>query len=569
MGQLPSDMVYTITSGFYPELFSKDASWKRGVGKGRKGMQWVKARGYSKGSIKTVQGKPKLTDAWVGKFFGKLGKGQPWDEAYQSLDPKQQATVNKRGQELQMKSQGEMEQRLTQAKFLGNNEAYKLWGSKVWYQHGQREDKPSIMEDLSEWLKTKKNLPVYLENLYSSKEGALVKMAQDLAKDVFGAALDESNLRKDLESVGAEADVPEEERKEVPAAEKVDAIPSSFKAISQAREADIKYRMKDGTALYMDSTEMPLHAANQHGITESGAKQMKEAIDKLTDGSEEELEELRGSVEKLFISNISSWNTEIKSLMKKALPKKDQGKGIKSFKQILKNIHKANVDRNFKGDNRASVGQIGALMGVKQGQDLSRDTGLKFIVHTLVNLAGSANDNFRQGHLVGNFNNQNVYASVDMKLKNTGKGVPQFMKPQNILMLRGESHLLAIQERDRQLGAAVATETKARQIQAFAGAKTVGIGANGQINASSKANFDVRTKVRQSTTVTFAPKTFEDMINKIPEFVKSNTKEDAISKKGKSFMQSKRKHKLAGYGNTKFWAMPYIGLMEYPSKATK
>ena len=87
-------------------------------------------------------------------------------------------------------------------------------------------------------------------------------MAKDLARDAFGEALDESNLRKDLESVGPESDVPEEERKETPYTEKVDAIPSSFEQISQARQADIKYRMKDGTALYMDSTEMPIHEAN-------------------------------------------------------------------------------------------------------------------------------------------------------------------------------------------------------------------------------------------------------------------------------------------------------------------
>ena len=54
--QLPQEMVYTITSGFYPELFSKDAGWKAGKGKGRKGMQWMHKRGWGKGTFKTIQG---------------------------------------------------------------------------------------------------------------------------------------------------------------------------------------------------------------------------------------------------------------------------------------------------------------------------------------------------------------------------------------------------------------------------------------------------------------------------------------------------------------------------------
>ena len=36
---------------------------------------------------------------------------------------------------------------------------------------------------------------------------------------------------------------------------------------------------------------------------------------------------------------------------------------------------------------------------------------------------------------------------------------------------------------------------------------------------------------------------------------------------GKNFMSNKRKHKLDSFGSTKFWAMPYIGLMEYPTKS--
>ena len=66
---LPEEMVYTITSGFYPQLFSSDAKWKKGKGRGRKGMQWVKKGGYSKKSISNVVTK------MGGKDFGVMESG--------------------------------------------------------------------------------------------------------------------------------------------------------------------------------------------------------------------------------------------------------------------------------------------------------------------------------------------------------------------------------------------------------------------------------------------------------------------------------------------------------------
>jgi len=577
--QLPQEMVYTITSGFYPELFSKDAGWKAGKGKGRKGMQWMHKRGWGKGTFKTIQGKPTLTEGWVGKFFGKLGQGQPWNKAYESLEGPQKKAIKSKGQELGM-SQEEMETRLTKAKFMGHGEMYKLWGSRVWYQHGTRDTDKSLIEtDLTNWMKTKKDLPVYLQNLYKDKETALIKMAKDLARDAFGEALDESNLRKDLKSVGAEADVPEEEREETPYTEKVDSIPSSFESITQARSADIKYRMEDGTALYMDSTEMPIHQANQHGIVQESIGGMKEAIEAAKEGGEEELEALRQAVVKMFIANVDVYNKQITKLITRVGAEgADKKSGIKSMEKILKNITKANKSKDVPPkDPRATVAQVGAILGIDTAEKNSQATALKYVIHTVINLAGDANQNFRQGHLVGTIQGQNTYASVPMKLKNTqvgGLGIPQFMKsviakdpPQGVLMLQGENHLLAIMEKDRNLADGVARETSARQKQAFMQGKICGVGAKGQQKTKANAQTNIRTRVRQSTTVTFAPKSFEKLISKIPAIVGTNTKPDSVMQAGKNFMSNKRKHKLDSFGSTKFWAMPYIGLMEYPTKS--
>ena len=83
-GDLPEDMVYTITTGFYPELFSGKPMWKAEMGTGRKGMQWVKQRGFSKDSVKRIAGK-RIDKGGYGDFLWALKGGMPWKEAYDTL----------------------------------------------------------------------------------------------------------------------------------------------------------------------------------------------------------------------------------------------------------------------------------------------------------------------------------------------------------------------------------------------------------------------------------------------------------------------------------------------------
>jgi hypothetical protein len=95
------------------------------------------------------------------------------------------------------------------------------------------------------------------------------------------------------------------------------------------------------------------------------------------------------------------------------------------------------------------------------------------------------------------------------------------------------------------------------------------------LNSSTHANFNARTKVRPTTTVTFNPKGMENIIENIPKLIKDNVDGNEIQKKGKSFMKDKSKHKISdlhggfnkGQSSAKFWALPYIGLMQYPTKS--
>jgi hypothetical protein len=588
-------MVYTVTSGFYPQLFSKlNKGWQSKKGKGRKGMQWAPKGGFSAGSIKTVQKKPRLKEEWIGEFFGKMRSGKTWKEAYGGASDAVKGKIKSRTDKLDIDiNQEDMENKLSESKFLGDTETYQLWGSRVWFQNSARSNKNSEVDaGLAEWQKWlgKKDLVPYLQNLYTRKEPALVAMAQDMAREAFGAALKKDNLREDLKSVGTESDVPEEERKEIKGGKKTNAIPKSWQKISQARELDIKNRMDNGTTIYADSTETPLHREGQHGIMDYDADLVK-AISTAKEGGAKEIEELRAMVVKMFVANAGRYNDSIRDLVESATPKGEQSQGLKTIKKLLTKITKDNKTDTAAAKARgekpnlkrqeASVRQVAKEVGMEYAKDSARETAMKYILHMIPNLAGDANESYRQGHLVGQIGNQNSYASIPMQLVGL-ETMPEFSTdiikaehPDGVLMLQGESHILALREHYNVSSAAIAIETKARQIQAFQTGKILGINASGALNSSTHANFNARTKVRPTTTVTFNPKGMENIIENIPKLIKDNVDGNEIQKKGKSFMKDKSKHKISdlhggfnkGQSSAKFWALPYIGLMQYPTKS--
>lgn len=582
--KIPEDMVYTITTGFYPQLFSGNTKWKGGFyNKGRKGMQWKSQKGWSKGTLKEIGGK-KIDKGSYSSFLRSMAplttqgkentKRKSWSQAAaKHLTPDEAEAAFQRGREEGMVSEAEMQDNLTYYKFMGNNEQYKLWGTKVWWQEGQRKKPAEMEKDINEWSfkeysNNTKKLSTHLEQMYSNKEGELIDLAVELADKVFGKAIDEDNLRTDLETVGKEAEVPEEERKEAGegGGEKVNSMSEKLSKISRARGLDIKYRMEDGTALYLDSTEMPLHQENQHGIVEQVEVDMRKAIESAKKMEKGWKGDLLKSVTTMFSHNISIYNPIISKMM--GGPQKEKGDAKKEFMKIMGKITQANKKNKDRPDPRATVAELTGHLAVEKGQENVQDTARKYVVHTVMNLMGNANKNYRQGHLVGNIGGQNTYASVAMQLTEAS-GVPQFdeafMKA-NTEILQGETHFLAIQQKDRQLKAGVTAETQARQMQAFMQGKITGVTASGQRHSQANAQLNVRQNVRQSTTVTFAPKALGKMLDKIPDMVGDNVNKNHMTKTASAFMANKSKNKLAQYRSVKFWAMPYLGLMEYPKK---
>jgi len=597
--KLPEDMVYTITTGFYPELFSGEPKWKAQRGKGRKGMQWLKTRGFSKASIKKIGGKRIEGKGKYQAFLTAVRDGN-WKDAYSGLDEDTKKGVDDRILEDDIQStkkfsdkktgnfsQANMEANMNYYKFMGGGEQYKLWGSKVWWQHGGmfRQDGrggEKMESALNEWQENSRenDLGTYLESLYVKKERYFWKMARKLAEDVFETAIDEDNLRTDLESVGKEAHVPEEERKEASReakgeSQKVNSIGKDWHNISKARGLDIKYRLDENTTIFMDATEMPLNEAGSHGIVKSVQKDLRVAIAAAKDKGKGWKVDLKKAVIKMFEASIRLYNKDIEAIMKTGEEAGHGTKGKETIKELFKDIKKERKDAGHK-DPRVSVASLAKKTGLDQIRDKAekaqQETTLSYVVHMIVNLAGDANANYRQGHLIGRMYGRNTYASVGMQLKERN-GIPSFntayMK-RNTHILQGESHLIAYQQSIKHLQSGKAKETQARQIQAFSNGKIMGAGrVNSGSNHRASANMGIFHETRPTTRVTFHPKSMDRLLLKqIPDLIGKNTDGGEIETKFKDSMRNKRAHKLKNHDNgAKFWAMPYIGLMEYPQKA--
>jgi len=610
--QVPEDMVYTITTGFYPELFSSDGRkkplWKAKRGKGRKGMQWVKTRGFSKASVQKIGGKHLVGKDKYKDFLTEIGlKGKSWKKSFAALDDDTRKGVMTRGRELFSEeqdrnalvnetgegrrssrfsdeegnfSQSKMEANLNYYKFMGGNERYKLWGSKVWWQHGERNDE-KIETALTAWAKKdsgNKDMGTYLEGLYSKDEKKFWDMAKKLAKDVFETALDEENLRKDIESVGKEAHVPEEERIEASKEAKgkaleVDSIDKEWQKISKARGLDVKYRLEDNTTIFMDATEMPLNQAGSHGIVQSVQKELRESIKEAKSSKGNWKGPLKQAVIKMFRKSIILYNKDIKAIVDAGTEAGETPKGMDTIKKLFTEITAG------RGGNPASVRSIAARTGLsiagKSAKAIQQDTTLSYVVHMIVNLAEDANDNYRQGHLIGRIHGANTYASVGMRLKSK-KSMPEFstayMK-RNTYILQGESHLIAYQKHKKDLASGKAKETHSRQIQAFHNGKIFGAGLMNK-NADQRAGAVMGQcgEVRPATRISFHPKAIEKFIlEQIPDIIKGNVVgEDKIKEKAVKSMRKMGPARIKEHKNgAKFWALPYIGLMEYPSNSPK
>ena len=637
------EIVYTITSGFYPSMFAGNAPSFGGKGsrflkgRGRVGARhgsvegWAGSKSFTiskdgKADATQLTGDPEAKDFFKGlkhnesslqatkkdrakkgakrdsfrirwnksnpDFRSKLaakartgGRGKGWREKIDIDDTSDAPLEGSKNV-----SQKKMEEHMTYTKFMGNTNLYKLWGSRVWYQEGMAR-KEKIEKGLNDWIRQDKKITgAFLNTLYSNKEPALVDLAMSMAKNIFGEALDEENLRKDIEAA-SDADVAEEAWEESPGQEKVDSMTKGWTEdltkISKARQLDIKLRMEDGTTLYMDSTEMPIHQANQHGLVEENLTGMKDLIKKAKSGGKEDIENLRQGVITMFIKNTEMYNKTLNKIYKTAMAEQEKPKvyGRKAIAKWMKQIQKEN-QKSSKNDqaaavrerkSRVTVAQIGSRIGQVQGDKASDKTVLSYTVHMMMNMFGDARKNYRQGHFVGMIGGERAYASIPLGWK-WSPGPTMIYggnEQKGTVILTGANHTLAVKQMmSETMTNAQAQETHARQVQSYTKGKMMaGARVKGSNHQYVSADLTNRMTVRNPTRVEFNPKGLSATLKKIGILAGENLKDTEFAKNAnKTLAQNKSTYQLSeGRGLTsksklKFWALPYIGIQEFSHK---
>lgn len=615
------NIAYTITSGFYPELA---AGLKFGGSKtktvGATSAKYFKKRGFDSSSIRRLQhqlrnqgkegftkegiplafrrnkpGQKKfLTDAdkkagninpdfWsegsltgsaymkrteasktMGSFFkknqrvGKLWSGDEGGKAFNEDDTGLMAEAAAAGEQLE---------KVSYSKWMGGSELYKLYGTKVWFMEGNRANKQEISDELAGWANAISRsetdaLPEnYLNQIYSrSEDPKLIGIARKMAKEVFGKALDKSNLNEDLQSVGrGRADVAEEDVKEaknlMKRGRKRYARSSNLKVDkeSHAQKLDAMTRDLDNQHdVYLDSTEMGIATDKGHGII-SASVQVKNAIKKLDDPDDPaSIHALEQAVAKMFMKNIDlDYNPIIRKL--KEFMGKGEDQEIKNqatkFKKLLNRVKEARTELNSrktwsqkgklekkmgktKGKTHISVVNLAAAAGFELGKSMTLHTGgrtarteaMKYVVHMLANLGDGQQRLFRQGHRVATWTpgGHSTYVSVPMGIipggepdellfYGTGTSPPAKKgtdnSPLDTVALTGESHLLAWAVKAKAISKEKAAEAAKLQAQAHARARIHPKNAwKLQSTSQVAARYDIKRKCLGSTRVTFNPK---------------------------------------------------------------
>lgn len=637
------DTIYTITTGFYPHLFAgKGTSFIQG--RGKVGARFTQVKGWAGTKSFTIQknkdggktatvnkdliGNKKEEDFFKdtkgGTFkdirrrnrgnvnkkdtfkikWNKLnqdertsfltqakGKGNAWRAKIDTEDTSDAVARPQEGT-----SQAEMEKHLSYAKFIGNNNLYKIWGSKIWYQHAASEDKKVIENGLQQWIKNEpKTKASFLNTLYSKSEKDLAEVATDMAKKIFGQAVDEVKL--EALSKKEKPDVAEETRT-LPEMKEMDSMITKdgedLRKISRARQLDIKMRMENGTTMYMDSTEMPITQADQHGIIKENLGQLKELIKEAkaasgTKGEKGAVEALRQGVVSMFTKNVKSYNQTFSKMYKEALKTSGGKKGKEAMLKWLKDIKKENLKRLNKSKDaaapvrehkaRVTVANIGSKIGISSAKADSQSTILKYNVHMMMNMMGSAKANYRQGHFVGMLGGERAYASIPLGFSISDSVGPRMLyakkRQEKTIIIKGPSHSLAIrQAMSEQISSAATQEAHAAQVQTYTmGRMMNGVSVTKQKEGYVSADLTNRMAVRNPTRVTFNPRGLQDKIQNVIGDIKDSIKDGGeLGRMMDKYMANNKSNQLsdkAGLSkntSTKFWALPYIGIQEFSDK---
>jgi hypothetical protein len=448
----------------------------------------------------------------------------------------------------------------------------------------------------------------YISQLYKDiEDNTLVPAAKKLAEEIFQEALHKDNLEKDLVEIVSDPDVAEETMEAYPPSWDMEVSDKAIDEMSKANKIDMSRTLEDGTKEYIDVTEMPITAMEQHGIS-SVPKALQDSIDGLTGQNDKAgLRTIKKEVINLFINNIDRDNKIIDILVKKA-EETSGGKKVKTFEALLKEAAKKlrTEEEDTKKISRKEISSwadvkevssgvgMGALQSAHDSAGLlSKITGNMYtskaamtqVIHMLASMGDAKASSFRQGMRVTepDKHGRSVYASVPLKVSERMRFLKGPVR-EGTIVRAGFSHTLMLAEKERGLSKVQAASIHRKMHQSFSRAKINGIGDNGRVNAHRSATLGVQAKgSHHSTTVTYSPKGMAAIlekagkaaswdISKINKNAKTLMRDSMFSWGGRtnnSFNENTGKAKgkmIRQKGNpregARFWALPYIGVLD-------
>ena len=248
---------------------------------------------------------------------------------------------------------------------------------------------------------------------------------------------------------------------------------------------------------------------------------------------------------------------------------------------------------------QTSKKNLAAAMNVTLANEITKPSqrsndAWTYIVHMMANLGDGVDRNFRQGHRLATFeNNEKLYASVPMKMKPSGSRAMEFYvtgkdrSPMGTIILQGESQLMALGIVNGGIDATQTATTNQRQSQARSNCMIVGTANGGSKEIYANSLNASKTKMSHpATVVTFSPEGLKEIFERIMGAFQNGTwgpgaKDWDVGKGNVSSMLKKHtRHwpKKPMRGNrtfkpkqqklskatvlegAKFWALPYVGI---------
>jgi len=580
------DVIWTIATGYYPEMAAGIKYKKRQPGSGQVGNKYISKRGYTDSSVTRQQSKdPKKGQTWTDAALEMAKAGAKGGKAAGSLEGKklfQEATyTDKKTQAVQ-----------TYWKFRGGSEHYKLHGDQVWYMAGTRPRDSNVFQEFINDQATS-NSPQFA-NVYSHQKKELAAEAIKLAEEMFDFAVEDverelnagSGKERSAEEIGyKEGDF--EYMSHSAALEKYPHLAGQLQSsskLSKANEVDmvkINTSGKNATIEFAhDVSEMDILQKGQHGITRV-PEELKAAIgEAMGEGAgTTQIMQIKEAVIKMYQNAIKKdYNPTIKKMKKVAEIGGKSGKGDvgdKKWDDVLKAINKKANPKTAKRRDKVGTQTIGKVLGQntwkvgfnKMNQKSAKQTSIQYVAHIMGSMNEAMQMGFKQSHRVFDLpdSGKSIYATVPMEVdQKTWLFKPEVVKDTDVFSAHGASMggklNASINIADNSL-----THSKTQK-WAYTMCKVTGMTTSATGRGQCAANMGIVKGARHATTVTI-PDT-KNIINMLMKRAGTLTPDltDILDKTPLSRrtygMKGGKLQKMSPSKQPMFWALPYIGAVQ-------